>query len=94
MNYNCVLTNKCNNLSKAELMNMIQSYAFAINDLTLYLDTHGNDEKALSLHNKYAKELKNYIDIYQRNFGPLTQNCPCNSWRWIENPWPWEGGND
>ena len=94
MPYNCVFNNKENNLSKAELMNMIQSYAFAINDLTLYLDTHGDDEKALALHNKYAKELRNLIDNYERRFGPLTQFCPCNSWRWVANPWPWEGGNN
>ncbi len=93
MPYNCVI-NQDNNLSKAELMNCIQSYAFAVNDLTLYLDTHKKDEKALELHNKYTRELKDYVDSYEKKYGPLTMYCPCNSWRWIANPWPWEGGND
>ena len=94
MPYNCVINNHENNLTKAELMNLIQSYAFAVNDLALYLDTHGDDEKALALHNDYTRKWKNYMDNYERRFGPLTMYCPCNSWRWIANPWPWEGGND
>ena len=55
MYYNCV-TSTCeeNNLTQEELMNRVQSLAFAINDLTLYLDTHPNCEKAINLHNNYA----------------------------------------
>ena len=93
MPYNCVI-NQDNNLSKAELMNCIQSYAFAVNDLTLYLDSHGDDKKALELHNKYTRELRDFINSYEKKYGPLTMYCPCNSWRWISNPWPWEGGNN
>ena len=87
MPYNCVINSEDNNLSKDELMNMIQSYAFAVNDLTLYLDTHIDSDKALKLHNEYTRELKKYVDIYEKNYGPLTMYCPCNSWRWIANPW-------
>ena len=39
---------------------------------------------------KILKEIK---DIYQKIYGPLTINYPCNKWRWLEEPWPWEGGN-
>ena len=31
-----------------------------------------------------AKELK---DKYQKVYGPLTINFPCNKWRWLEEPW-------
>lgn len=92
MYYNCVTANQNNNLTKAEMMNQIQSYAFAINDLTLYLDTHTDDEKALTLHNEYCKEYRDIYEDYQRRYGPLSIYCPCNSWRWVANPWPWEGG--
>ena len=32
-------------------------------------------------------------DKYQKVYGPLTIQFPCNKWRWIEEPWPWERGN-
>ena len=63
-------------------------------ELALYLDTHPDDTKALCLHNKYSKELKEICDKYQKVYGPLTIEYPCNKWRWLEEPWPWEGGND
>ena len=94
MHYNCVINNPDCDLSQCELMNKIQSYAFAINDLALYLNTHGDDQKALALHNQYAREYRNMVDSYQRKYGPLSMFCPCNSWRWVSNPWPWEGGNN
>ena len=94
MYYNCVTSRDNCNLTQSQLMNQIQSYAFAINDLILYLDTHPNDEKALSLHNDYANEYRKMYEEYERRFGPLSIYCPCNSYRWIASPWPWEGGND
>ena len=48
---------------------------------------YGSTEETL---NKMKQELK---DKYQKVFGPFTINFPCNKWRWIEEPWPWEGGN-
>lgn len=93
MYYNCVINDQSdNNLSKKELMNKVQSLAFAINDLALYLDTHPGDEKAVELHKQYAKKYRNTYEEYQRKYGPLSIFCPCNSWRWISSPWPWEGG--
>ena len=83
-----------NNDSRSGMINEIMSVGFAINELALYLDTHPNDTRALSLHRKYAKEYRNLTDSYERMYGPLTINCPCNKWRWIEEPWPWEGGVD
>lgn len=92
MYYNCVTSNDDCDLSQEELMKKLQSLAFAINDLALYLDTHPNDEKAIKLHNDYANQYRTAQDRYEREYGPLSIFCPCNSWRWIEGPWPWEGG--
>lgn len=83
----------CDNSLRNELMEKIKCYNFAIIELALYLDTHPDDEKALCLHNKYCKEYKELKDKYQKMFGPLTINYPCNKWRWLEEPWPWERGN-
>ncbi len=85
----------CNNDCKdvrSEMLQNIMCYKFAINDLVLYLDTHPEDQKALCLHREYSKVLRDLTDKYQKVFGPLTIEFPCNKWRWLEQPWPWERG--
>ena len=79
--------------ARREMLQEIRCLEFAINELALYLDTHPDDQKALCLHRKYCKEVKDLKDKYQKVFGPLTINYPCNKWRWLEEPWPWERGN-
>ena len=84
---------ECIDNKRNKMLKEIKCLEFAIVELAQYLDTHPNDERALCLHNKYCKELKEIKDIYQKIYGPLTINYPCNKWRWLEEPWPWEGGN-
>ena len=81
------------NQTRAEMLEKIKCLNFAITELGLYLDTHPDDEKALCLHRKYCKEYRELTDKYQKVYGPLTINFPCNKWRWLEEPWPWERGN-
>ena len=82
----------CNQSNRAEMLYKIKSLEFAVIELALYLDTHPDDTQAICLHNRYCKELKELKDSYQKVYGPLTINYPCNKWRWLEEPWPWEGG--
>ena len=89
-NNNCC---PCNDEERRNLIKQIKCYSFAVTDLALYLDTHPDDTKAICLHNKYCKELKDLKDAYQKVYGPLSYYYPCNKWRWLEEPWPWEGGN-
>ena len=79
--------------TRAEMLKKIKCLKFAVIELGLYLDTHPDDTKAICLHNRYSKELKEICDKYQKVYGPLTIEYPCNKWRWLEGPWPWEGGN-
>ena len=91
-----MLNNECcdnNNMTRETLMNQIKSYQFAIIEIALFLDTHPDDERAICLHRKYSRELKDLKDKYQKVYGPLSINYPCNKWRWLEEPWPWERGN-
>lgn len=81
-------------MNENELLKQIQEYQFAITDLALYLDTHPTDQKALFLHKRYCIEAKELTDKYQKMYGPLTINCPCNKWKWKDEPWPWEGGTN
>lgn len=80
--------------TKEEMLNKIRSLDFAVVELAEYLDTHNDDKKALNLYKEYAKKLKELKDKYQMVYGPLSIYYPCNKWRWIEEPWPWEGGNN
>ena len=73
--------------ARREMIQQIRCYDFAITELALYLDTHPEDEKALCLHRKYCKMVKDLKDKYQKVYGPLTINYPCNKWRWLEEPW-------
>ena len=86
-NSECEEENKVDCDLRREMINQIRSYDFAINELALYLDTHPEDQKALCLHNKYCKQVKELKDKYQKVYGPLTINYPCNKWRWLEMPW-------
>ena len=79
--------------TREEMIQKIRCLSFAIVELAEYLDTHNDDEKALCLHREYATELRELKDKYQKVYGPLTIKFPCNKWRWIEEPWPWERGN-
>ena len=80
-------------MSRKEMADKIKAYKFAITDISLFLDTHPEDEKALCLHRNYCKKLKDLMDDYQKMYGPLTIEYPCKKWRWLEEPWPWERGN-
>lgn len=79
--------------TREEMIQNIRCLDFAVVELALYLDTHEDDEKALYLHKEYATKLKELKEKYQKVYGPLSNKFPCNKWRWLEEPWPWERGN-
>lgn len=78
--------------TRQEMLNNIRSLNFAIVELGEYLDTHPDDRRAICLHREYCQQYKELTDSYQKVYGPLTIYFPCNKWRWLEEPWPWEGG--
>ena len=80
-------------MRRQEMIDQIKSLDFAIIELGLYLDTHPDDQKAICMHREYTKQAKDLKDKYQKMYGPLTIFYPCNKWRWLEEPWPWERGN-
>ena len=95
MNYNednCVCENQRDQV-REDMMMKIRELDFAIIELGLYLDTQPDDQRALCLHREYTKELRDLKDKYQKMYGPLSIYYPCNKWRWLEEPWPWERGN-
>lgn len=92
MMMNMNMNQNCENNTRGELLDQISAVNFSIIDLGLYLDINPNDQRALCLINENQKRLRSLTDSYQRMYGPLTIEFPCNKWRWLEEPWPWEKG--
>ena len=78
--------------SREKLLRKIMEYKFVINDLTLYLDTHNNDRKALDLHNEFVQKLDKVTKEFEENYGPLTIETVMESWDWAQDLWPWQRG--
>lgn len=75
-----------------QLLEEIQAVDFVLVELTLYLDTHPDDEKALDQFNQYAAYSKQIKKNFSAKFGPLMQG-EVNSrgrWDWGSGPWPWQ----
>jgi spore coat protein JB len=69
----------------------LQTLAFAINELALYLDTHRDDTEALELYRTFQKLYHQGREIYEKNCGPLNHMTPTDGeYKWLNDPWPWE----
>ncbi len=78
---------------RRELLLRIMELEFAAIDLNLFLDTHPGDQRALADYNAIAQELSRARAAYESLYGPLMpfgQAVSEGTWRWIEEPWPWE----
>ena len=69
----------------------LQTMAFAIQELALYLDTHRDDKEALELYQTYQKMYHEGMMAYTKKCGPLNHKTPTEgSYKWLNDPWPWE----
>ena len=69
----------------------LQTLAFAINELALYLDTHRDDMEALEMYRTYQKMYAEGRKKYEKECGPLNHMAISGeSYRWLDDPWPWE----
>lgn len=69
----------------------MQTLAFAIQELALYLDTHRDDKEALELYQSYQKMYHDCMMKYGKEIGPLTHITPAEGpYKWLDDPWPWE----
>ena len=69
----------------------LQTLAFAINELALYLDTHREDAEALEMYRNYQKIYMDGKKRYEAECGPLNQmSVSGDKYRWLDDPWPWE----
>ena len=49
-------------------------------------------QKALEYFKRQKAAYEKYVAEYEASFGPITAmaNSSCDSWEWIQGPWPWE----
>lgn len=89
------MMNLCN-LSQYQLLDYINKVSFAVDDILLFLDSHPDCPEALAYFHEHSKLRKAALKEYARRFGPLTidtaNDTSSNSWEWIYQKWPWEGG--
>ena len=79
----------CDNRALCELM----ALGFALTELGLYLDTHKNDREAAKLFREYSQLAEEGKRRYEAMYGPLMLKSAVDekgSWRWLDDPWPWE----
>lgn len=79
---------------KEQLLQDIGMADFVLTDLTLFLDTHPHDRRAMEYFNHYNR-IKNQMEKeFSQKYFPLNlRHADCSKeWRWGEAPLPWEGG--
>lgn len=77
------------------LLKDIMSASFAALDYKLYLDTHPESKMALTKFKEYTNKSMALREKYEQMYGPLTAaaNAKMDTWKWIEDPYPWERMN-
>lgn len=84
------------NMSREKLLKEISMISFAIVDLTLYLDTHSDDQDAVAYVKQYITIYNRLCEEYACQYGPLKVRDAvyndCKDWKWADMPLPWEGG--
>ncbi len=75
------------------LLHKVQMYDFALVDAALFLDGHPKDAAALAYYQQTLAMYDQAVADYEAQFGPLTKKQAKDTaqWRWVDDPWPWEG---
>ena len=70
----------------------LQTLAFVLQELVLYLDTHRDDKEAYEVYCEYQKMYAEARKRYEAKCGPLTNTTAGGHecYRWLDDPWPWE----
>lgn len=83
--------------SRESILKKINETSFVLDDLTLYLDTHPEDQNALNLYKEFNQKRHELKDMFYQKYDPLTRDCikECTEnhqgFCWQEGPVPWEG---
>ncbi len=93
----CSCSSDSSQKNREETMSELSAVSFALNDLTLYLDTHPDCPKGTALFYQLLEQRLRLLSEFAGKFYPLTQtsmvtgNYDQNQYGWSEGPMPWEG---
>lgn len=69
----------------------LQTLAFVIQELSLYLDTHRDDMEATEMYRQYQRLYNEGAKKYEQMCGPLNHmSVSQGDYKWLDDPWPWE----
>ena len=76
-----------------KLLQAVYETGFALDEATLYLDTHPDCPMAMQYFQNARRMNRQAMKSYEEVNGPLqVADADFNNWNWITGPWPWEGG--
>ena len=55
-----------------DVMTQVYQYGFAVSDILLYLDTHPEDQEALTYYKNMREARDAAVSAYEDQYGPLT----------------------
>lgn len=67
----------------------LQTLAFAIQELALYLDTHRDDRQALEQYRAYQQMYRKCMEAHHSQMTHHHQGSG-DEYDWLCDPWPWE----
>lgn len=81
---------------REKMLHRIQMYDFALLDCALFLDGHPREANALAFYSEAKRRYDEAVAAYEEKYGPLSLKRVDDKtkWRWIEDPWPWEGADN
>lgn len=83
--------------NKTKLWLDMNRVLFALHEINLYLDVNPNNQSMVQLFSDYSRKANELMMEYEKNYGPLTTINESNlnsSFNWVEEKFPWEGGNN
>lgn len=79
-------------MKRDEILRQLQMFDFALQEAALYLNSHPDDQNALSYYHTVQNYSRQTRERYEKEFGPLTNRDNTSSkWEYIYGEWPWEG---
>lgn len=78
--------------NKKTMLYDIMLFDFAVQDSSLYLDTHPEDQDAFVYYKEASDRLQKAKEAYVKAYGALNNRVATNTaYSYAKGPWPWEG---
>ena len=93
----CSNSSNTDQLDREKTMSQLAAVTFALNDLTLYLDTHPDCPNGTAMFYQLMEQRLSLLAAFANDHYPLTQssmitgNCSQTHYGWSDGPMPWEG---